>query len=63
MLEDMTRALIVIDVQESFRQRPLWQAISNPHIADDVARLVDGAGPATTWSYGSCTPNRNRRHI
>jgi nicotinamidase-related amidase len=42
MLEDMTRALIVIDVQESFRQRPLWQAISNPHIADDVARLVDG---------------------
>ena len=38
----MTRALIVIDVQESFRQRPLWQAISNPHIADDVARLVDG---------------------
>ena len=42
MLEDMTRALIVIDVQESFRQRPLWRAISNPHIADDVARLVDG---------------------
>ena len=42
MLGDMTRALIVIDVQESFRQRPLWRAISNPHIADDVARLVDG---------------------
>jgi nicotinamidase-related amidase len=39
----MTRALLVIDVQESFRQRPLWKAISNPRIADDVARLVDGA--------------------
>jgi nicotinamidase-related amidase len=38
----MTRALLVIDVQESFRQRPLWKAISNPRIADDVARLVDG---------------------
>lgn len=38
----MTRALLVIDVQESFRQRPLWKAISNPGIADDVARLVDG---------------------
>jgi nicotinamidase-related amidase len=52
MLEDMTRALIVIDVQESFRQRPLWQAISNPGIADDVARLVDGvraAGDLVVW--------------
>ena len=46
MLEDMTRALIVIDVQESFRQRPLWQAISNPRIAADVARLVDGVRAA-----------------
>ena len=48
----MTRALIVIDVQESFRQRPLWQAISNPRIAADVARLVDGvraAGDLVVW--------------
>jgi nicotinamidase-related amidase len=48
----MTRALIVIDVQESFRQRPLWQAISNPAIAGDVARLVDGArarGDLVVW--------------
>jgi nicotinamidase-related amidase len=48
----MTRALIVIDVQESFRQRPLWQAISNPAIADDVARLVDGvraSGDLVVW--------------
>nr|WP_323746901.1 isochorismatase family protein [Catenulispora pinisilvae] len=42
--EDMTqRALIVIDVQESFRSRPLWRLIDNPDIADDVNRLVDHA--------------------
>ena len=52
MLEGMTRALIVIDVQESFRQDPQWQAISNPAIADDVARLVDGvraSGDLVVW--------------
>jgi hypothetical protein len=32
MLVIMTRALLVIDVQESFRQGPLWAAISNPGI-------------------------------
>lgn len=36
----MSRALIVIDVQESFRARPLWQRIANPKIADPVNRLV-----------------------
>ncbi|MFF0223696.1 cysteine hydrolase family protein [Streptomyces sp. NPDC004629] len=36
----MTRALIVIDVQESFRARPLWETISDPKIADKVNRLV-----------------------
>jgi nicotinamidase-related amidase len=48
----MTRALLVIDVQESFRQRPLWSVISNPGIAEDVARLVDGArasGDLVVW--------------
>jgi nicotinamidase-related amidase len=48
----MTSALIVIDVQESFRQRPLWQAISNPGIAGDVARLVASArarGELVVW--------------
>ncbi len=48
----MTRALIVIDVQESFRQQPLWPAISNPGIAGDVARLVDSArasGDLIVW--------------
>jgi nicotinamidase-related amidase len=52
MLGVMTRALLVIDVQESFRQAPLWPAISNPGIADDVARLVDGAranGDLVVW--------------
>jgi len=52
MLVSMTRALVVIDVQESFRQRPLWAAISNPGIAGDVARLVDGAraaGDLVVW--------------
>ncbi|MEW2132883.1 isochorismatase family protein [Streptomyces sp. NPDC005435] len=36
----MKRALIVIDVQESFRARPLWKEIGNPDIADPVNRLV-----------------------
>jgi nicotinamidase-related amidase len=63
MLDVMTRALLVVDVQESFRQGPLWPAISNPGIADDVARLVDGAranGDLVVWVLhtepGSGTP-------
>jgi nicotinamidase-related amidase len=48
----MTRALLVIDVQESFRQRPVWRAISNPEIATSVGRLVDctrAAGDLVVW--------------
>lgn len=48
----MTRALIVIDVQESFRARPLWEAISDPKIADKVNRLVRlarEAGDLVVW--------------
>jgi nicotinamidase-related amidase len=48
----MNRALIVIDVQESFRQRPLWQAVSNPAIVAQVNRLVDAArvaGDLVVW--------------
>jgi nicotinamidase-related amidase len=59
----MTRALVVIDVQESFRQQPQWPAISNPGIAEDVARLVDGVranGDLVVWVLhsepGSGTP-------
>jgi nicotinamidase-related amidase len=39
----MSTALIVVDVQESFRQRPLWATASNPDIVTDVNRLVDAA--------------------
>jgi nicotinamidase-related amidase len=37
----MKRALVVIDVQESFRQRPNWPASSNPEIAKQVHRLAE----------------------
>ena len=59
----MTRALLVIDIQESFRQEPLWPAISNPRIAEDADRLVAGArdrGDLVVWVLhsepGSGTP-------
>lgn len=48
----MTKALVVIDVQESFRQRPTWQAMDNQQIAEQVARLVDAAraaGDLVVW--------------
>jgi nicotinamidase-related amidase len=48
----MTNALLVIDVQESFRQRPLWQAVSNPEIVANVRRIVDAAratGELVVW--------------
>ena len=52
MLDHMTRALIVIDIQESFRQRPNWQVVSNPRVADRAAQLVDSArarGDLVVW--------------
>ena len=48
----MNRALIVVDVQESFRQRPLWRATSNPELIDNVDRLVQharSAGDLVVW--------------
>jgi nicotinamidase-related amidase len=48
----VTDALLVIDVQESFRQLESWQAISNPDIVDDVNRLVAAArarGQLVVW--------------
>ncbi|WP_043664529.1 cysteine hydrolase family protein [Streptomyces xylophagus] len=48
----MTRALIVIDVQESFRARPLWETISDPKIAEQANRLVRlarQAGDLVVW--------------
>ncbi|MBD0420340.1 cysteine hydrolase family protein [Streptomyces sp. NPDC052309] len=48
----MNRALIVIDVQESFRAGGLWETISDPKITDRVDRLVRlarRAGDLVVW--------------
>jgi nicotinamidase-related amidase len=48
----MKRALVVIDVQESFRQRPIWAAISDPEIAKQVQRLAEtfrASGHLVVW--------------
>lgn len=42
----MTTALLVIDVQESFRQRPLWRTLDNPALIANVGRLVEAARAA-----------------
>jgi len=45
-------ALIVIDVQESFRVRENWQAVNHPDIAERVDRLVRAArdsGDLVVW--------------
>ncbi|MER7272890.1 isochorismatase family protein [Dactylosporangium sp. NPDC000244] len=48
----MRSALLVIDIQESFRQRPSWADISNPGIAATVAPLIAAArerGDLVVW--------------
>ncbi|GID26251.1 cysteine hydrolase family protein [Paractinoplanes brasiliensis] len=48
----MTTALLVIDVQESFRQRPLWRTLHNPALIANVGRLVEAAraaGDLVVW--------------
>jgi nicotinamidase-related amidase len=48
----MTNALIVIDVQESFRVRPLWETLNNASLIANVARLVEAAranGELVVW--------------
>jgi nicotinamidase-related amidase len=48
----MTRALLVIDVQESFRARPLWAHVSNPDLVSNVQRLVKATretGDRVVW--------------
>ena len=48
----MNSALVVIDVQESFRQRASWPAVSNPDIVGQVNRLVAAtraAGDLVVW--------------
>jgi nicotinamidase-related amidase len=48
----MNRALLVIDVQDSFRRRPNWGAVSAPDIAARAARLAAAAraaGDLVVW--------------
>ncbi len=48
----MTTALLVIDVQESFRHRPDWAHVNHPDIAERAARLVRAArdrGDLVVW--------------
>jgi nicotinamidase-related amidase len=48
----MTKALLVIDIQESFRQRPNWPYVSNPDVAAQATRLVEHArssGDLVVW--------------
>lgn len=45
-------ALLVIDVQESFRQRPMWSLVSNPAVIGNVRCLVEAArarGDLVVW--------------
>ncbi|NUT37267.1 MAG: isochorismatase family protein [Hamadaea sp.] len=46
------RALVVIDVQESFRQRPIWELSSTPEIAKQVGLLAEkfrAGGEQIVW--------------
>jgi nicotinamidase-related amidase len=48
----MDSVLIVIDIQESFRQRPIWREVSNPDLVPRVNRLVEAAragGDLVVW--------------
>ncbi|MFC9977867.1 cysteine hydrolase family protein [Spirillospora sp. NPDC127200] len=52
----MNTALIVIDVQESFRKLPDWEYVSQPHIVEQVDRLVEAARERrqqVVWVLGS----------
>jgi AraC-like DNA-binding protein len=51
-VDPVSGALIVIDVQESFRQQPMWAAISEPGIVGKVSQLVAAArdrGDLVVW--------------
>lgn len=48
----MRSALLIIDIQESFRQRPSWAAVSNPDIVRTVTPLIEDArrrGDLVVW--------------
>jgi nicotinamidase-related amidase len=42
----MSRALLIIDVQESFRQAAIWRTVSDPKIADHLVPVVQAARTA-----------------
>ena len=51
-MDGMNRALLVIDVQESFRAQPSWSEMANQQITEPVGRLVDAAraaGERVVW--------------
>jgi nicotinamidase-related amidase len=48
----MSRAILIIDVQESFRQRPIWAAISAPDIVERINTVIAHArsvGDRVIW--------------
>ncbi|MEV6929148.1 isochorismatase family protein [Dactylosporangium sp. NPDC051485] len=48
----MRSALLIIDIQESFRRRPSWVAVTDPGIAATVQPLIDDArkrGDLVVW--------------
>src|SRR5690606_24426480 len=50
--EAMAQALLVIDVQDSFRGTERWQSISDPAVIDRIAALVERfrtAGASVIW--------------
>ncbi|HIW90306.1 MAG TPA: isochorismatase family protein [Candidatus Corynebacterium avicola] len=50
----MPSALIVIDVQQSFLHRPIWDEVSNPDIVDTVNLLISAArdnGVPVKWVW------------
>ena len=59
----MNNALIVIDVQESFRQREAWARIDIPDIGDRIARLVDHARGWGRSDLGTALEPRATRSI
>jgi len=69
----MNSALIIVDVQESFRRLPLWEAVSNPSIVEQVNRLVDAGrarGDLVVWvlhsepgTGGAFDPARGHVHL
>ena len=53
--EGITTALLVIDVQESFRARDSWSTMSRPTSPTGSSRSSRPRGPPATTSSGSCT--------